>query len=366
MISLLSAQFLSSQVVHPELMTPLPDILIESSGIETISSNDIWTHNDSGDLPRIFKIDTSGNLLRILNFSGVTATDIEDVAQDENGTFYLGDFGNNLNDRTDLRIYKIPNPDSISADSVTPEIIWFNFPDQLSFPPGEADKNFDCEAMFHYRDSLYLFSKNRGTSSFSKMYRLPDMPGTYTAELIDSFNTITWITSADINAAGNAMVLLSYDRIWLFTNFRGSDFFDGNATMLYTDTAWREGIVFVNETKVYLTDEKFMGIGGNLYSLELKDYIVGLPDLNKVNNAIELLPNPAHDEVTIQMRAGGPSLLKFSLYDLNGVEMAQKKFCLASGINSIKVPLKGLQPGAYIARILLDDKQLFTRKIILQ
>lgn len=216
------------QIISLVPITPLPSLAWESSGIEVNNPSNIWTHNDSGDSARIYNIDTTGNILRVICLQVDTAKDCEESTQDSIGNYYIGDFGNNNNDRTDLRIYKIPNPDSIASDTITPQIIRFHFPDQHMFPPPSNEQNFDCEAMFHFHDSLYLFSKNRGTSSYCKMYRLPDQEGDYTAELIDSFDTGTWVTAADISPDGTRMALLSETNIWLFTDIEGSNFFGGN------------------------------------------------------------------------------------------------------------------------------------------
>jgi hypothetical protein len=60
----------------------------------------------------IYEIDTLGNLIRTININSANNSDWEDITQDDLNNFYIGDFGNNNNDRTNLRIYKIPSPTS--------------------------------------------------------------------------------------------------------------------------------------------------------------------------------------------------------------------------------------------------------------
>ena len=350
LISILIFQSSSSfaQYVYPELITPLPNVLIESSGVEVNNINSIWTHNDSGDEARIFNIDTSGNLLRTLYLAIDTAIDCEDITQDFQGNYYLGDFGNNLNNRTDLRIYKIPNPDSILTDSVVPQIISFIFPDQILFPPDSSDRNFDCEAMFHFNDSLYLFSKNRGSSTFCRMYRLPDQPGNYTAMLVDSFNTGSWVTSADISPSGKTIALLSETRIWLFSGYTHTDFFGGSTQILSMNISQKEAIVFVDDTLVYITDEKFLDIGGNLYSLNLAPWINSIKNIVKSSDKIFLFPNPANNEITCSL-SGGKSYDEIEIYSLSG-ELKLK--CA----NTNKVNISTLTPAVYLARIIAENK----------
>lgn len=286
-----------AQLVEPDILVHLPAALYESSGIEISNPNSIWTHNDSGDSARIFNIDTLGNILRIIHFDVDEAIDCEESTRDAAGNYYLGDFGNNANDRTNLRIYKIPNPDILSDSTITPQLITFSFEDQQLFPPDSAYLNFDCEAMFHFQDSLFLFSKNRGTSMFCKMYRLPDIPGDYVAELVDSFNTGTWVTSADISPSGNRMVLLSESRLWLFSDILGSDFFGGTAQMFSMYFSQKEAVVFVDDSTLYLTDEYLMGLGGNLYRIDLNSVLNGTSLQKKTQ--LTIFPNPATDVLFI-------------------------------------------------------------------
>ena len=288
--------FASAQYYTPQILTALPSEIQESSGIEINSPETFWTHNDSGDSARLFKIDTAGNILRILTLN-VSAGDCEDLCQDNSGFYYLGDFGNNLNDRTDLRIYKFPNPDSIFTDTITPEIIEFSYPDQDSFPPSSVNQNFDCEAMFWWNDSLYLFSKNRGTSSYSKMYVLPDIPGNYVATLSDSFDTELWVTSADINPSGTRMILLSEMRIRIFSDFTPGKFFDGNVIEINMYYTQKEAVVFINDSVIYITDEYLMGTGGNLSTINLSSWINGIPD----SDSDHLLVYPVPDNNLIHI-----------------------------------------------------------------
>lgn len=355
----------AQEQVYPTLLAPLPSVLSESSGVECNGLNNIWTHNDSGDLPRIFQIDTLGNLLRTLDFSEVVASDMEDMAQDSAGNYYLGDFGNNLNNRTDLRIYKIPNPDSVSGNTVTPQVIHFNFPDQLMFPPALEDQNFDCESMFHFRDSLYLFSKNRGTSNYCKMYRLPDQPGNYTAQLIDSFDTKKWITSADISPSGKSMVLLSYDRLWLFTDFQGSDFFGGKARELLISPTQKEGIVFRNDTEVYITDELYLFVGGKLYSLDLGPWIVGLREYPSASSSFRIYPNPASNYISIEHYCSSPEKTVIQFVNPKGQIVCEEKVLFQNGLNTIQLPIIDQLTGVCYVRIIIEDKYVYSSAILI-
>lgn len=327
-----------AQTIQPEIIVHLPAILYESSGIEVSNENNIWTHNDSGDSAKIYNIDTLGNILRTIYVDVDAAIDCEESTRDAAGNYYLGDFGNNSNNRTNLCIYKIPNPDTSSSDTLIPQLITFQYEDQLLFPPDSANMNFDCEAMFHFQDSLYLFSKNRGTSTFCKMYRLTDEPGDYVAELVDSFNTGTWITSADISQSGNRMVLLSETRLWMFSNISGTGFFEGDAQMFSMYFTQKEAVVFVNDSLLYITDEYLMGLGGNLYRLNLSSWINDVATYETTPEFI-IYPNPATDFAFIEFSNQIDQYL-ILVSDLNGNKIIRQK-------NTIKIDVRMLSRGQY-------------------
>ena len=143
-------------------LSPLPEKVNETSGL-IFWRNALWTHNDSGGKPEIYKIDTStGKIVQTICLDGIIAFDWEDMAQD-NDFIFIGDFGNNGGDRKNLCIYKILKssiPLNEKTATLTPSKINFSFADQKSFVNNFRKNDFDCEAFFACGDSLFLFSKN--------------------------------------------------------------------------------------------------------------------------------------------------------------------------------------------------------------
>ncbi|NNF02291.1 MAG: hypothetical protein HKN22_06370, partial [Bacteroidia bacterium] len=258
-----------AQTHDPRVVCNLPNFLTESSGVEVINDNAVWTHNDGGSQAQLYLLDTNGVVIRTLHFLNSGNNDWEDLCSDASGNIYVGDFGNNYNNRQDLKIYKIPDPTTFTNDSIIPEVINFSYPDQTMFPPPSSQQNYDCEGFFHYGDSLYLFSKNRGTSNFTKMYRIPDDTGTYVATLVDSFDTSRWITAADISPNNSRMVLLSENIIHVFEGFNGSSFFNGQYYPINITLTQKEAIGFIDEDRVYMTDELLFTIGRKMYEVDV-------------------------------------------------------------------------------------------------
>lgn len=334
------------------LVTNLPSHLNENSGLVYINDNSFWTHNDGGDGPIIYNIDSNGNQLDSIYINGVTNIDWEDITQDNSGNFYIGDIGNNNHNRTNLRIYKIPNPTTISGNNVTPEIINYSYQDQLTFP--DTNQNSDCEALFHHRNNLYLISKNWGTSGYSKLYELPDSAGTYSAQLIDSFPS-GLITGADIHPTGK-LAVLSMNRIYIFSNYSGNDFFGGNSSFLDYSLTQKEGVCFADEHTVYISQENNSFFpGAKLYELKLVGF-TGKIEIEKSPD-LQAMPNPASDYFMISLKniISQPKTIHYQIIDTQGKIMKENKFPFQSEFTLF---LSELNAGTYIIKVILDSQQI--------
>ena len=152
-------QFIDSQVLSLKEVCTLPVELQESSGLLTLNSgNTFWTHNDSGNDPHLFEIDTICNILKKVVVRNLPNVDWEEITSDTEGNVYIGDFGNNNNDRKDLKIYWIKNLQENKSDTIDASVISFRFANQIGFPPTESYRNFDMEAFIWYQGNLHLFS----------------------------------------------------------------------------------------------------------------------------------------------------------------------------------------------------------------
>jgi hypothetical protein len=267
----------------------------ENSGIEWINGS-VYTFGDSGNPPSIFKIDTTtGKALQVITVSNFGNTDWEDITADS-AYLYIGDFGNNDGDRKDLKVLKIAKSQFInnasSVVTVTAQAINFSYADQTSFS-SNGNTNFDCESVISIKDSLYIFSKDRGDLK-TRVYRLPKTPGTYTVSPYTNYNVNGKITGADYNPTTNEVILVGYlsgDKssfVWLLTDFQGTDFFSGNKRRLElgnTNTAWQtEGIAFYNETsthRIFISCETKSTIPSGIYAADIGSYVTDVKSISK-------------------------------------------------------------------------------------
>ncbi len=335
----------------------LPTTINESSGLEITDTSSVWTHNDSGGKNRIYKVNFSGVTVDSITITNATNVDWEDIASDADTNIYIGDFGNNNNSRKDLKIYKIPKPSSITGNATTASVISFSYSDQIAFPPGNGNLNYDVEGFFHTGDSLYLFTKNRSTannSGYTKLYRLPDEAGNYVAELIDSFYTNELVTAADISDDGSSVALLTYFSVWIFRNFTGHNFFSVVPQKFsITPVTQKEGIVFKNDSEIYISDEKVGSTGGNIYhaKIELQTGINPKPK----RPPFFLYPNPCDAAFGIMFSDFSNAERCYTIRNISGQIIQQGK--IQAGVLHQEINCSELEKGEYFIEVMNESEK---------
>ncbi len=241
-----------------ERVCTLPRALNESSGLVVMSENRFWSINDSGNEPVLYAFDSSGHLLRQRSITNATNTDWESLTH-KGDTLFIGDFGNNMNARTNLAIWQV-FPEQRKAEHLP-----FQYPDQAHFPPPRSNWNFDAEGSFYWKGHLYWFSKTRVRKRpHTKLYRMATDPKAK-AQLLDSFPIKTMITGADISPDGRQVILMSYGKVYRLQPFKPHSLDQGEITGISIPHSQTEGIAFLNSNWCYLTDEQ-----GNLYRLPMR------------------------------------------------------------------------------------------------
>lgn len=272
--AVVSAQDLKLPARAPEVLKPKFKLdywgKLELSGIVRSKSNKnvFWIHNDSGDQPRVFAIDSMGKFYqsdRYKNYEGITiagATDVdwEDITMDNKGNLVIADVGNNGNDRKDLVLYVVPEPSPVASNTTFLKKLFFKYPDQKVFD--KTDFNYDCEAVFFADGKFHFLSKDR-MDTYTRLYRM-DQEKTdevNTLTLLDRFNAGGKVTAADASEDGNRLVLITYNTIWMFerTSPTGS-YFNGNIWWLPVTAPQIEAVCFKDDKTLWLLDEEAAAI----------------------------------------------------------------------------------------------------------
>jgi len=350
-----------TELIEARRLTQIPDAVSESSAIAVTTQNHIWSLNDAGNTNEIFCFDTTGNLLKEILITNATNIDWEDLTMDDQKRMYINDAGNNENDRKDLKIYRIPNPETIQGNVVQAEVIDFSLEDQVQFPPPGSNRNYDIEAIIWKNDSLYLFTKNRSEpqTGICKCYSLPAQPGNFTAKLVDAIflgttNKEARVTSADIDLNTGELLLLTETKIVSFTDYPANQFFDGDMTSYYfsNSVGQVEGVSFVENGNLYLTEEGPGKNGGYLYAVKWKNSsAVAETGFEKIS----LFPNPFKDKIIISLPPG--LCVSLEVFDINGTIVFQNQD-FDNHLN-----LEFLMPGIYFLQFVAGNQNCVRRVV---
>ncbi|MEJ2004030.1 MAG: hypothetical protein P8X57_03480 [Cyclobacteriaceae bacterium] len=260
-----------------ENIAELPASLNEASGMIRGKNNTLWIHNDSGNEPFLIQLNESGEIVGHTKIVYASNFDWEDITTDPAGNLYIADIGNNANLRENVFIYKV-DPSKIKNNRVQAETIRFSYPDQKLFPPPPTNMMFDAETLIYLDGYLYVFTKNRTVpfTGKTRIYRVPDKPGTYTAQLLDSLdlggsNMIEgWITGGDISPDKKHIVLLGHDKLYVLSCFQNG-FSQAKINTYNLDSfTQKEAIAFSDNQTIWIADESFQNLlKGKLYRISL-------------------------------------------------------------------------------------------------
>jgi hypothetical protein len=174
----------------------------------------LWTHNDSGDRPRLLAIAPDGKLLADLAVAGAESIDWEDIAA-ARGSLLVGDIGDNGTERPSVAVYRVNEPrlGGGSAPSATRATRF-----DLRYPDGP-----------HNAEAL-LRDPTGGTIVIVEK-RAAGRAGVYVADRVAAGATtmlrragriaVGEVTGGDVSADGRTIALRTYDRVLVWTREPG-------------------------------------------------------------------------------------------------------------------------------------------------
>ena len=247
--------------VQVRRISRLDSRISESSGLAHAAGSTFWTHGDGGSPGELYRFGLEGELLQTVPLR-VPNHDWEDIAEDGQGSLYIGDVGNNANNRQDLQVYKV-QPEGITVS----DSIRFRYADQVAFPPPLPQRHYDLEGFFYHADSLHLFTKSRALrKTVTRRYALPATGGDYTLQPQEELRLKSPVTAAAISPSQDQFALLGYGRLYLFGMEDGLVNLSGKRSCLpIGKTGQAEAVLYLSPTQLLLTNEN-----GKLYLVTLQ------------------------------------------------------------------------------------------------
>ena len=175
--------------------------ITELSGLARTAEGRFWAHNDSGDGPRVFELDTTGAFLREVAVQGAEAYDWEDLAI-RGDTLYVGDIGDNLGQRESVQVHRFTLPEGPTAQATTLTLRY-------------EDRPHDAEA-------LLVDPRNGELAIVTKDFR--GIAEVFTARQSGTLAKVAElnlglgqaVTAGDVSADGKTIILRSYGRAFVW------------------------------------------------------------------------------------------------------------------------------------------------------
>jgi len=150
-----------------ERVASFTSALRETSGLARSGRSDsiLWTHNDSGGDPELSAIGMAGRLRASVTVTGARNRDWEALSAGpcpEGACLFVGDIGDNLNERDPVTVYRVPEPEL--GDTRVRARAW-----AVRYPGGPRDA--EGLAVHPMTGTVWIVSKGRAHPA--QVFRIP-------------------------------------------------------------------------------------------------------------------------------------------------------------------------------------------------
>jgi len=179
----------------------------------------MWTHNDSGDRPRVLAISPRGRVLAEVAVSGADSRDWEDIAAGRD-TLLIGDIGDNDAERESIVVYRIDEP-RIAGGANTVKTTARAGRIDLRYPDGAHD----AEALLRDPDSGAIVIVEKRMDGRSGVYVAdapkPGRPATMRRAGRLFLGRGELVTAGDVSADGTTIALRTYHHAFVWRRAEG-------------------------------------------------------------------------------------------------------------------------------------------------
>lgn len=191
--------------------------LSEMSGLEASPSRpgEFWSINDSGSLPRLYRIGPRGEALGRVSVRGAWIRDSETLAiyrAPGRDWLLIGDVGDNRGRRGEVRVHAVPEP---APGQRHVDIAWTL---RFTYPDGPRDA--EGIAVDHLAGDVLVVTKRDVPA---RLYRVPlaarHSPGVAVAEFVGSVvpgSVPAEVTGLDLSKDGRRLLALTYRQLHMW------------------------------------------------------------------------------------------------------------------------------------------------------
>ena len=247
--------------------------LVESSGIAPSARvrGVLWTHNDSGDEPRLYATDSAGDDLGSVLLAGAANVDWEDLGSgpcpDHPGwCLYPADIGDNRHSRNRIVVYRLAEPEPPRGRADTLRRVPIESARALRYP----DPPHDAEALaVEPSGRILIITKELLRPAL--VFRVPlrhteQRPGEVDTlelvaplDLVPSLPRLRLVTGAGVSPDGRLMVVRTYSSLHFF-RLRGDSLPEpitpNTGLTIPVVEPQGEGVAFIGSDRLALTTER--------------------------------------------------------------------------------------------------------------
>ena len=184
--------------------------ITESSGLarSTYARDVLWTHNDSGDGPRVFAVGPDGQTRATVRLDGATAQDWEDISTGRGHSLWVGDIGDNGRSRSSITVYRFVEPEQIASGTLNARRYTFRY----------EDGRHDAEGLMVRPTTGRVFVVTKSPDG-GAIYRAPKGLSTTSVNVLRRVRSVPIkITAASFAPDGRRFVLTNYSTAYFYAD----------------------------------------------------------------------------------------------------------------------------------------------------
>ncbi len=225
------------------------DELGELSGIiPAREKGEYWGHNDKGNDSEIFRFNRDGRILQKVLMMGIMNDDWEAITREDDGSLFIGGFGDNDRERFAYHIYQFSEPKMGMNRCSNIPAYTFLYAD---------NRPHNCEAFFPFSNRLYLITKERDEDDSPLLFCIERLDKTRRniAQYVGVLDFEGVVTDAAYSKKHALLAILTYEKIVFYRLEKERDLRRKPFHIVDIDCGQCEGMCFDDEDLIVTNED---------------------------------------------------------------------------------------------------------------